>query len=236
MLLFFLAQGSGMWFSWWFNMKDLHRICCRLCSITRFFNGLNHQLQHHLILEFNPAPSVPKVLHFGSETKFLQLRFIGLLQSPYSWLSYIPKKEMLGCTSLNICNGGIPIIDQKKAENRGESWSFHHWRDTSQFWRIHGTIVYLPTYYPKNSTKCIDTYNNIIITKYNTYTIHGSYGNRFCHPTIQLHIAPQMMEKHAVIRAGSLLCFGTFRKIPRDLGTRLFHTDTCWGWSQIPPK
>lgn len=54
------AQGSGWWNSWWFNMKDLRGICCRLCSITRFLNGLNHQLQHHLIMEFNPAPSVPK--------------------------------------------------------------------------------------------------------------------------------------------------------------------------------
>ena len=126
---------------------------------------------------------------------------------------------------------GNPKNVLKKNENPGESWSFHSTYKIiggiHQFWRIHGTIVYLLTYYPKNSTKCIGTYNN-------KYTIHGSYENRFCHPTIQLHIAPQMMKKHAVIQAGSLLCFGTFRKIPRDLGTRLFHTDTCCGWWQIP--
>lgn len=57
---FFSGSGLRDVVSWLFNMKDLHRICCRLCSITRFFNGLNHQLQHHLIMEFNPAPSVPK--------------------------------------------------------------------------------------------------------------------------------------------------------------------------------
>lgn len=128
-------------------------------------------------------------------------------------------------------------LTKKKAENRGESWSFHSTYKIiggiHQFWRIHGTIVYLLTYYPKNSTKCIGTYNN-------KYTIHGSYENRFCHPTIQLHIAPQMMKNtlsseqdrfYALERFGKfqeILEPGFFTQTPVAVDGR--SPKITWGW------
>ena len=92
---FFSGSGLRVVVSWWFNMKDLHRICCRLCSIIRFFNDSTTGYSIIWLWSSIQPPSVPKILHLGNVKKSLQLllRPIGLLQSPQSWLSYIPKDK-----------------------------------------------------------------------------------------------------------------------------------------------